>query len=86
MLKSASLMHSPGAAERIVRLHYSVAGQSPRRTSASAFFFATAFSFRAMLNEYMGTWVEAISSICHLKGIHTKKALLVFVLWRSILP
>ncbi|KAH9995110.1 hypothetical protein BJV77DRAFT_943053, partial [Russula vinacea] len=32
VLKSASLMNSPGAAERIVRLHYSVAGQSPRRT------------------------------------------------------
>ena len=63
VLKSASLVSSPGGAEWIVKLHYSFQDMDNLYLVRPPVFYAAVFSFDLILNRFSNTWAEVISSI-----------------------
>jgi hypothetical protein len=63
ILKSASLVNSPGGAEWIVRLHYSFQDMDNFYLVRPPDFYAAVFPFDLMPNRSSNTWAEVISSI-----------------------
>ena len=63
VLKSASLVSSPGCAEWIVRLHYSFQDMDNLYLVRPSVLYAAVFPSDLMLNRSSNTWAEVTSSI-----------------------
>ena len=63
VLKSASLVTSPGSAEWIVRLHYSFQDMDNLYLVRTPGLYAAVFPFDLMLNRSLNIWAEVISLI-----------------------
>ena len=63
VLKSASLVSSPGSAEWIVRLHYSFQDMDNLFLVRPPVSYAVVFTFDLITNRSLNTWAEVISSI-----------------------
>jgi hypothetical protein len=63
VLKSASLVSSPGSAEWIVRLHYSFQDMDNLYLVRPPVFYAADFLFNLTPNRFLNSWAEVISSI-----------------------